>query len=172
MKIDNHELKEISLNKLIFIDTEFTNFSSLDLISVGFFNPLIEHQLYIEINDFPKYNSSDFVIKNIEPFLNFDKFGQNTSLAQKNLNDFFLQHKDFYFISDHQVDFFVIKKFLNQYDKNIFNQLLLTDLNCDLIDFEYYLQEIQIKHNIRVHHAFDDSIANFLALKTVLEKNI
>ena len=52
-----------------FVDTEFTDFLNMQLISLGMITEDGKHEIYVEINDYDKKASSSFVKEIVEPLL-------------------------------------------------------------------------------------------------------
>ena len=67
--------------KLIFIDTEFTDFINTDLISLGAITEDGKHEFYCELTYYNKKSSSEFVRHVVEPLLDWPKFGMSRTEA-------------------------------------------------------------------------------------------
>ena len=67
--------------KLIFIDTEFSDFINTDLISIGAVTEDGSKEFYCELTDFNKKVCSEFVREAVLPQLDFDKFGMCRHVA-------------------------------------------------------------------------------------------
>jgi hypothetical protein len=74
------------MNK-IFIDTEFTDFVQMDLISLGAITEDGKHQFYVELCDYEKSWESEWVKENVIPLLHTD--GLNHYQAGLNLYKWF-----------------------------------------------------------------------------------
>ena len=70
--------------KLLFLDTEFTNFIGTELISIGLVSE-DGQEFYCEISDYNKKLSSQFVKDVVEPKLNLQKFGVSKTEASARL---------------------------------------------------------------------------------------
>lgn len=83
------EFKEIvgvvPVPKLIFIDTEFTDFINIDLISIGAITEDGEHEFYAELKDYDVKASSGFVQHTVEPMLDLNKYGMTRVEASARL---------------------------------------------------------------------------------------
>ena len=70
----------------IFLDTEFSNFATKDLISIGLVSEDQSFEFYHVLNDFPLKNCSDFVKENILDKIDFAKLTLLYREAQNHLN--------------------------------------------------------------------------------------
>lgn len=53
----------------LFVDTEFTDFKDMEMISIGMISEDGKHEFYREVSDYHEYYRSDFVNLNIMPLL-------------------------------------------------------------------------------------------------------
>lgn len=65
----------------IFIDTEFTDFTNMELISLGAVSEDGNHQFYVEITDHCADYRSDFVNQIVIPLLDTSKYGKSRAWA-------------------------------------------------------------------------------------------
>lgn len=63
------------MRRIVFMDTEFTDFNNTHLISVGMTVERSDESFYAEINDFPKHLQSGFVTQHIIPMLDLPQYG-------------------------------------------------------------------------------------------------
>lgn len=59
----------------LFCDTEFTDFISPKLISIGLVSECGKHEFYAELTDYPEKQASGFVKAVVVPLLNHSKYG-------------------------------------------------------------------------------------------------
>lgn len=65
----------------LFIDTEFTDFNPMQLMSVGIVSEDGEHELYVEINDHNPNFRSAFVNEVVVPLMDMPKYGKTYAEA-------------------------------------------------------------------------------------------
>lgn len=97
----------------LFLDTEFTDFRTCDLISLGLVSEDGEHEYYVEISDYKVEWQSDFVRDVVVPLL--DKSNVQTHVeAGKSLAIFLnnLPTKNPVLVADYSADFNLIVKLL------------------------------------------------------------
>lgn len=74
----------------IFLDTEYADLMTPDLISIGAISEDEKYQFYVEINDYKRSLSSEFVKQHVEPLLDNPKFGVKYIEAGQDLREWFL----------------------------------------------------------------------------------
>jgi hypothetical protein len=77
--------KNIYSKRLIFFDTEFTDFINTDLISIGLITEDGKHEFYCELTDYNSKACSEFVRNVVLPLLDNSKFGMKRSEASARL---------------------------------------------------------------------------------------
>lgn len=77
-------------NMILFLDTEFTDFTNPDLISFALVSETKVHVLYVEILDYVHENASDFVKQVVVPLLKPNQYGRKRYEAADNLARFLI----------------------------------------------------------------------------------
>lgn len=101
---------------LLFLDTEFTDFTNVDLISIGLVSEDQKHEFYVEINDHVAEWRSQFVIDTVMPLLDLPTHGLSHNTASYDLVDWItsLPEKDILIACDYPGDWFLMNKLLLQ----------------------------------------------------------
>lgn len=91
----------------IFLDTEFSNFATKDLISIGLVSEDETFEFYHVLNDFPLKNCSDFVKENILDKIDFIQDGISYDQLTINLINALnkLSANELVFVADYSGDF-------------------------------------------------------------------
>jgi hypothetical protein len=156
--------------KKIFIDTEFTNFHSKGLISVGLIEMESEEYFYMECLDYKVEESSEFVKENIIPLLS--KEGESTKEVIRKMLTWLVQWEEYCFVGDSEIDYQIIiretklpKKckgfiYIEHYIEEILNIRNEEMKNIILERFSEYCDEYFYKNNKKAHHALEDAKAN------------
>lgn len=142
----------------VFLDTEFTNLENPELISIGMITEDGEHQLYLEVSDFPLLACSDFVIETVFPLFGDGKSVKAAELRDE-LNCWFASLPDEITICcDSQYDkALLVRVFEGRLPVNLINWI-------DLYPFRSHpdFQRAIVNYHIQVrkeHHALHDAIA-------------
>lgn len=171
----------------IFLDTEFSDFKTLNLVSIGLVTE-IDKNFYMENSSINAKDCSLFVQKEIFPLL---KGGQNNisyEEIQNKLNIWLNSfNEEIVFIADYDGDFVILKKLLGHNVQKYKYKSLSEILFDDLIDYhknknfhEIYQKlhvELQIRidnyfkqNKIKPHNALEDAKANMKALSQIRKK--
>lgn len=141
---------------IFFIDTEFSDFKSPLLLSVGITGK-DGKDFYFEREDFPIGACSDFVVENVLPhFENNPENRGNLEVLSKKLNQYFQPYQEIVWAIDFQYDWILIIALLNKtnFEKlKIFNIAKFSSMYQDNLD-EYFSSL-----NLIRHHALNDAIA-------------
>ncbi len=151
---------------LIFLDTEFTDFTNCDLISIGMVSTG-GHELYFERNDYEQKWSSEFVRANIVPMLGKQgvRVGSKEECAQA-VREFFagLPYEKIVVVVDYYQDLHLLADLLdNDYGPKYAGAAYLQNL------FDHYeaaracllaAEDFFAEQNVLQHHALDDAKAN------------
>lgn len=104
----------------LFVDTEFTDFVHMDLISVGIISEDGKHEFYAEISDFSRVECSDFVVEVVLPLLEggaclapYDVVSARLNAWLQNLGD------DFQFVVDYSGDWTLVNELLRATRRDI-----------------------------------------------------
>lgn len=163
---------------LLFIDSEFTDFIDIELISLGIVSEDGQHQFYVEISDYDRGKESTFVQENIVPMLNPSKYGKSKVQAACSLAEWLEELPDqrIIFVADYLPDLQLLQDLL--YDTEVKDKKLeaamiqnfLRDVLHErgvhmpgMIAKAYKKMSIVINNperGERVHHALDDAERN------------
>lgn len=146
----------------VFLDTEYTNPSDRELISIGMVSEDGKQQLYIERSDFPTVQCSVFVVKHVLPQLG--ESPQNVvplhDLGCRLSNWFLDLPRSVRIAADSSIDLMLLRRSLGSDPPNL--NLTLYDLR-PLIDTPTYHEAVERfyreKHRPR-HHAMHDALAH------------
>lgn len=146
---------------LIFLDTEYTNMIDRDLISLAMVSEDGKHEIYIEINDFPRGKCSRFVNENVLP--NLDKYQAQiatyASISQKLLAWFKTLPRSVMIGCDSIYDWDILKASLSgQYPENMKGRIDLRPM----IDSGCFHDAVTKYHTLSGpwHHALHDARAH------------
>ena len=173
------------MQQLIFIDTEFTDFHSPKLISLGAVTLDGKHEFYVELTDYPTEQSSEFVKNVVEPLLDHSKFGKRSSEASAVFFTWLegLGEEYWKITPDYISDWELSRELLEEFPGNISHepfmlwtelsqiaweqakQLQTPDLNWFFAqvkkEFADGFQQYFLRHpNEKQHHALSDAKAN------------
>ncbi len=100
----------------IFLDTEFSNFATKDLISIGLVSEDETFEFYHVLNDFPLKNCSDFVKENILDKIDFIQDGISYDQLTINLINALnkLSANELVFVADYSGDFDLLIKIFDR----------------------------------------------------------
>ena len=184
------------MNKVfrVFIDTEFTDFNDIDLISIG---ACAENgmEFYGENTDFQQEYSSDWVKSNIYPLLDYSKFGMKRKELSARLwswieelpCDGIIIAFDYQSDWDLMFDLFERDKHpkiigVENFTHNIFKHADKIVNDTGGTDQQYNDMVTKIRNSfdsqlsyyfkgpVRRHHALDDAIGNKLAYQFIQNK--
>lgn len=169
---------------LLFLDTEFTELShDADLISIGLSSKMGD--FYGENMDFDRHNSSEWVVKNIYPLLDFSKDGKKRSELSASVWEFissFNEEVSIVVDSDYDVmrlgELFLwekhpnIKRFCNIFQLLLVNATQVLSYNdYPLVQSMYERQRDRFfkeNYNHIQHHALSDAKANLFAFEKII----
>lgn len=170
--------------KLIFVDTEFTDFIKSDLISIGAITEDGRNEFYCELNDYNTKLSSEFSRNVVEPLLDLEKFGMYRSQASARFYCWLEELGDEYAICpDFSGDWKLIVDLLEDLPPNIATHpvmlhailnKLITEKAVELQtpDFKWFFETAKKQYNEgfleyflrnpnpKQHHALADAKAN------------
>ncbi len=180
----------------IFFDTEFTDFTNMDMISIGMVAETGE-EFYKENLDFIQVWSSQWVKDNIYPLLNHAKYGAKRFQIAMALDEFIesLDCDEVEFCADYQGDlnilqnllescqfkkpyklvnfknkiYFAVDEFVKQMggsDTTYHNIVAATVKSFEKHFLEYFVRTGEIQH-----HALSDAKANLLAFRAAISEN-
>lgn len=181
----------------VFIDTEFTDFMSSQLISLGAVTLDGNHEFYVELTDYNKKASSEFVRKVVEPLLDPYKHGKTMIQASAALWCWLEElGPDVEICCDYKGDWDLMLALLDEKPPNVQDQpmMIWSELNSVALEYASRLQLPDshwfygqckqafaveqhawfLRNNGRVHHALDDAKANrsgWLAVQRLLNKD-
>lgn len=164
----------------VFVDTEFTDFCNMDLISIGAVTERGDHQFYQEVTDYRTYLRSAFVDQHVIPFLDNQQFGNPKKVVAENwaawidqlpgervtiivdyVGDSELVHELHRMQQPTKpVDFFMYNSYLGNRRVELMGSDKLTDhLDCwnDCVDI---MERLFNSPGVRRHHALDDAKVN------------
>lgn len=171
----------------IFLDTEFSDFKSLRLVSIGLVTN-IDKNFYMENSDINSEDCSLFVQKEIFPLLKGGTASNSYQEIRNELNIWLNSFdEDIVFISDYDGDFVILKKLLGsnveKYKYTLLDEILFDDLVAEhknKIFYEIYQKlhvELQVRisnyfkqNKIKPHNAFEDAKANMNAILQIRKK--
>ena len=175
---------------LVFIDTEFTDFINIEMISLGMINEQGDQEFYVEINDYDRNKESDFVRAGIVPMLDHSKYGRSKQQAALDAAAWIesLNANEVIFVADYSSDFMLLQDLLIDVNidvkKKLHGSMLDKALIATLHERGMHLPQAMSKafrmvtnslnnahqlNNWRVHHALDDAKANRWAFVRALE---
>lgn len=102
----------------VFLDTEFTNFEKLGLISIGLVSEQAD-EFYAENLEFDRSECSDFVIETVIPKLNNQAYALSEKCLREKLFEWLTtlltQHEYLIIHVDYQGDIMILEKLLTEY---------------------------------------------------------
>lgn len=109
------------MSTIIFIDTEFTDFKNMDLISIGAVSEDGQHEFYVELMDHIGEYRSDFVNQVVVPLLDYPNCGKNSGAAALDLVQWLnsLPSDDIEVVVDYGGDWLLMCNLLEQGKKHI-----------------------------------------------------
>ena len=170
--------------KLVFVDTEFTDFINTHLISVGAITEDGKQEFYCELNDYNRKASSEFTRHVVEPLLDLDKYGMRRTEASARFYCWLEELGDEYVLCpDYSGDWSILIDLLEGLPANICRApvMLHTRLNKMIVDkgtelqtpdFKWFFEQGRSKYaqgfleyfqknpNPKQHHALADAKAN------------
>lgn len=101
---------------ILFLDTEFTDFTKVDLISLGLVSEDQTYEYYVEINDHVAEWRSQFVNDTIMPLLDLPTYGLSHHTASYDLVDWItsLPDNNLTIVCDFPGDWFLMNKLILQ----------------------------------------------------------
>lgn len=173
---------------VVFPDTEFTDFTNMDIISIGAVTEHGDHQFYREVSDHREWLRSGFVQQHVMCFTDMAKFGAPKKQVAAEWAAWLdsLPGEDVLLVVDYVGDYQLIYDLhqivqpKKRIDRIMYNQYLgnrlVAVIGKDTV--EDYLdcwndccaimeQEFK-KEGVRQHHALDDAKVNRLAFKQSL----
>lgn len=180
----------------IFFDTEFTDFTNMDMISIGMVAESGE-ELYKENLDFIESWSSQWVKDNIYPLLNRQQFGAKRHQIVMDIEEFVsaLDCSEVEFLADYQGDLDILKSLLGSAQltkpyklvnfRNVIYQAadkFVTDTGGNdtsyqklvknaMGDFDREFEKFFTETGQTQHHALSDARANFKAFGYTMREN-
>lgn len=140
-------------NLLLFVDTEFTDFKEMDLISIGIVS-IQNHKFYAENSNFRKDWCSEFVKEIIIPKLEGKKSKLSHDKIQKKIqkwiSNILKKYKKVTFIYDYSGDWILLEKLLIEFKE--MEKINKIKVNLDEKINEYFKEE-----NSNEHHALTDA---------------
>lgn len=100
----------------LFFDTEFTNFKTLGLISLGIVSEDEKHSFYAEVSDFNRKEASEFVIDVVVPLLDLPLYGLTLPNFVDKLQDWInsFSANEIVFVADYEGDRIILNNVLSQ----------------------------------------------------------
>jgi DNA polymerase III epsilon subunit-like protein len=166
----------------VFIDTEFTDFVGSQLISLGAVTFDGKQEFYVELTDYNKKLSSEFVRRVIEPMLDPVQYGKTMIQASASLWCWLEELGPCEICCDYLGDWELMCKLLDGLPPNVAPQpvMIWPELNKLAIaqahvlqqpDWHWYYEQCKLaflngqrewflRNKGRVHHALDDAKAN------------
>lgn len=167
------------MNTFVFVDTEFTDFRNMDLISLGAVTEAGE-TFYVEITDHIADYRSDFVNEMVVPLLDMGAHGKSMRVAAYTLAEWLnqLPGDEITMVVDYSGDWLLFTRLLEQSKLKVSKPICCLFMNVALsnalmergihtpgvvadackrmweVQPEYYLQDD------RQHHALVDALAN------------
>ena len=103
---------------LLFVDTEFTDFKDMDLISIGIVSQE-HHEFYAENSEYNRTWCSDFVKSEVIPKLNGGEYALPYNKLKEKLqlwiSELLKEYSSFLFIFDYSGDWFLLGELLINY---------------------------------------------------------
>ena len=178
-------------HNLIFIDTEFTDFLSSQLISLGAITLDGKHEFYVEISDYPSKMNSEFVNKIVVPLLNPAVFGKKKVEAGASFYCWLEEMGESKLCIDYSGDWDLALDLSECFPQNIIGSIMMqNELNQQVLnfaqaasrtDFGWLFEKVQQQYNggfldffhrnphQKQHHALADARANRYAYLKVQE---
>lgn len=171
---------------LIFIDTEFTDFLNIELMSLGMVTERGE-ELYVEITDYNRGKESEFVRNGIVQMFDHAKYGKTKHDAALYVKEWLeaLPGNSVLFVADYYSDFQLLQDLLADVEVNKKLQAGMIDkaLMMTLHERGFHLPGELSKayrrfvmgvdghedHHFRRHHALDDAKMNRYAFLEALK---
>jgi hypothetical protein len=161
----------------VFVDTEFTDFKNMQMISLGLVSEDGKHEFYVEITDYDLNARSQFVNDVVVPLLDLPKYGMLYSEAATKLKDWVdsLPTQQVIFVVDYGGDWNLLGAMLfsNMPQKSVIAHILhsafLNALNERGFIGEAHARAFRTLHasmedyyliDNRQHHALVDAKAN------------
>jgi hypothetical protein len=116
---------------MYFFDSEFTNFKSKELISLGIISEDGKREFYKENLNYSKSECSDFVNEIVVPLLDSNAYGLSYNNIAKEIKDWIntLPERNVYFVADYNGDLDILQNLLainvGKLEKNV--SMLLLD---------------------------------------------
>lgn len=152
----------ISKGQLIFLDTEFTNFQSPELISIALAASSGE-EFYAEV-PFPAASASQFVREVVIPLLNKDPSAHCPSdeLCTRILNwlTVVITGKETIICVDSHYDEILFRDIFDGYPPNFIRFRYVSQNISELLRYEFHK-----KNSLPEHHALNDACANRYAFR-------
>ncbi len=166
----------------VFIDTEFTDFVGSQLISLGAVTFDGKQEFYVELTDYNRKLSSEFVKRVVEPILDPVQYGKTTIQASASLWCWLEELGPCEICCDYLGDWELMYNLLDELPPNVAVQpmMIWSELNqvamkqaqlLQLPDWHWYYAQCKLtflnsqhewflRNKGRVHHALDDAKAN------------
>lgn len=146
---------------LLFVDTEFTDFTAMDLISIGIVSQE-GHEFYAENSEYTKAWCNDFVKSNVIPKLQGGEhampYAQLKEKFQIWLSDLFEEYSTALFVFDHSCDEALLESLLSDYPQKEKVEGRRDDLDAGIELYFMYNRSNE-------HHALHDARALFNGFK-------
>ena len=166
---------------LIFIDTEFTSFDTMEMISLVMVDYRTREEYYVEVVDLNDDNSSDFVRENIYPLLRWNRYGRFKDDVRVEAGRWLGKFRDPVIVCDWYGDFKVLKKsvdlpkdvrtFLYPADIVFNNFQFLSKDDYGMVQemFAKFVDEIFIGEKLDRHHALNDARVNLKSFEMLID---
>lgn len=138
----------------LFLDTEFTDAESLELISIGIVSDL-GHEFYLENSNFDKECCSMFIANEIAPKLIGGEYAMTESKIISKLSNWLLEllgrYDEVKLYIDYYPDLLILDRLLKAFpEKN--------KLNCIMVDLDHLKDKVNVEERkIKAHYALWDA---------------